>query len=94
MNRMIYCQGLVAHWDKFHSLICEIHTKTFSFHFIGLSEINRTDSQNLDLPGYHNLISKNREDTSVNRRGVGVYIKDCISYTLRKDLCVFIPHTF
>ena len=53
-----------------------------------------TDSQNLDIPGYHKLINKNRKGTSVNPGGVGVYIKDSISYTLRKDLSVFIPHIF
>ena len=90
----INCQGLAAHWDNFHSLLCDIHTKTFSFDFIGLSEIYRTDSYNLDLPGYHGLISRNREGTSVNRGGVGLYIKDSVTYIVREDLSVFIPHVF
>jgi hypothetical protein len=78
----------------FKSLLCDIHTKEFSFDFIGLSEIYRTDSYNLELPGYHALISRNREGTSVNRGGVGLYIKDSVTYTLREDLSVFIPHVF
>jgi hypothetical protein len=90
----INCQGLAAHWDNFNSLLCDIHTKEFSFDFIGLSEIYRTDSYNLELPGYHALISRNREGTSVNRGGVGLYIKDSVTYTLREDLSVFIPHVF
>jgi hypothetical protein len=90
----INCQGLAAHWDNFNALLCDIHTKEFSFDFIGLSEIYRTDSYNLELPGYHALISRNREGTSVNRGGVGLYIKDSVTYTLREDLSVFIPHVF
>ena len=88
------CQGLVAHWDNLYSLIRNMHTETFAFDFTGLSETYRTSSHSLDLPGYHTLISRNREGTHANRGGVGLFIKDSITYTIREDLFVFIPHIF
>ena len=41
------------------------------------------------LTGYHNLITRCRDD---GYRGVGIFINDHITYTLRDDLSVFIPH--
>ena len=86
------CQGIGAHWDNFKSLLCEIHGDTFSFDYIGISETFRTDIHNLNLPGYHNMISRTRENSS--RGGVGLYINENIQYTIREDISVFIPHIF
>ena len=70
---------------NFHSIMCHVRAKTFYFDFIGLSVMYRAESRNLELPGYHQLIIKNREGMSVNQGGVSLYVKDCISYSLRKD---------
>ena len=86
------CQGIGAHWDNFKSLLCEIHGDTFSFDYIGISETFRTDIHNLNLPGYHDIISRTRENNS--RGGVGLYINENIQFTIREDISVFIPHIF
>ena len=52
------------------------------------------DLHNLDLPGYHKLISRNREGAQANRGEVGLFMKDSITYTIRQGLSVFIPHVF
>ena len=46
----------------------------------------------LKLPGYHELIVRNRVDS--NRGGVGIFVKESITFTVREDLSVFIPHIF
>ena len=52
--------------------------------------IYRTDSQNLNIRGYHKLISNILEDTSSNRGDLVFYSKD--KHSIRNDLSVFIPH--
>ena len=86
------CRGLASHWDNFTSLVHELNSHNFSFDFIGISETFKTDNNNLELVGYHNFLSKNRQDS--NRGGVGIYIKETIQYTVREDLSIFIPHIF
>ena len=87
------CRGLSNNWDSFRELLLELHTKQFSFDFIGISELWRcAGDSRLHLPGYTKLISRNRDDDS--RGGVGLYVKDNINFTLRNDLSVFIPHVF
>ena len=46
----------------------------------------------LSLPGYHNLITRRRDDGP--RGGVGLFIKQTVNYKIREDLSVFIPHVF
>ena len=60
---------------------------------IGVTEVYRCDfDTRLTLPGYHELITRVREDGS--RGGVGLFIKNEINYKIRDDLSVFIPHVF
>ena len=60
---------------------------------IGISELFRIPNiNNYTLPGYHALVSRSRTDDS--RGGVGLYIKQNISYTILEDITVFIPHVF
>jgi hypothetical protein len=87
------CRGLSSNWESFHELLCDLHGELFSFDVIGISEIYRCEHDSrLFLPGYHDLITKCRNDGP--RGGVGVFIKDTINYKLREDLSVFIPHIF
>ena len=46
----------------------------------------------LSLPGYHELISRCRDDGP--RGGVGLFIRDNINYKIREDISSFVPHTF
>ena len=46
------------------------------------------------LDGYHPLEFKTRSDLNSSRGGVGIYVKDSLSYEVREDLSVFIPHVF
>ena len=70
-----------------------MHGDSFSFDLIGISEIYRCcNDSRLSLPGYHDLISRCREDGP--RGGVGLFVKDKLNYTIRDDISVFIPHVF
>jgi len=87
------CRGLSANWDSFHDLICNLRCFSFSFNVIGISEIYQCKNDaRLRLTGYHNIISRHREDGP--RGGVGLFIKDNLIYKLRDDISVFIPHIF
>ena len=46
------------------------------------------------LDRYHPLEFKTRSDLNSSRGGVGIYVKDTLSYEVREDLSVFIPHVF
>ena len=85
------CRGLSANWDSFYELICNLSCPTFSFDVIGISEIYRCKNDaRLRLTGYHNIISRCREDGP--RGGVCLFIKENLIYKLRDDIGVFIPH--
>lgn len=87
------CRSLSANWESFHELVCELHRDTFCFDVIGISEVFKCDrDQRLKLPGFHELITRTRDDD--NRGGVGLFIKDNINFKVRDDLSVFIPHVF
>ena len=89
----INCRGLSSNWESFRSLLCDMHGEKFSFDVIGVTEVYRCDfDTRLTLPGYHDLITRVREDGS--RGGVGLFIKNEINYKIRDDLSVFIPHVF
>ncbi len=87
------CRGLSSNWDSFQSLLFELHGDKFSFDIIGISEIFRTSGDmRLKLPGYHDLLSRCRDDGP--RGGVGLFIRDSIHFKVREDISVFIPHVF
>ena len=87
------CRGLSANWESFRDLLCDIHHDNFSFDLIGVSEVFRCDNDSrLILPGYHDLITRCRDNGT--RGGVGLFVKDCFNYKIRDDLSVFIPHVF
>jgi hypothetical protein len=89
----INCRGLSANWENFKHLICELHSGNSKFDFIGICEAYRCENDmRLKLPGYNDLISRSR--TSGSRGGVGLFINDNISYKIRDDISVFIPHVF
>ncbi len=87
------CRSLSSNWESFKSLICELHCNTFSFDYIGISEVFSCERDaRLSLPGYHELITKTRNDDT--HGGVGLFIKENINYKIRDDLSGFIPHVF
>ena len=87
------CRGLSSNWNEFFELICDLHSDTFSFDFIGISEVYNCDKDTrIFLPGYHSLITRCRDDGP--RGGVGLFIKEGISYKIRNDISLFIPHVF
>ena len=87
------CQSLTAHWHEFNSLIAELSTERFSFDFIGLTEIFKLkEKMAYELEGYHELEHASRNTDDDGRGGVGLFIKENISYHPREDLSIFIPH--
>lgn len=89
----INCRGLSKNWESFKEMLCSLHSDFFAFDFIGVSEIFRCEhDQRLSLPGYHDLLTRCRSDSS--RGGVGLYIRDNIQFKVREDLSIFIPHVF
>ena len=64
------CRGLSA--NSFYNLICDLHTPSFSFDVIGISEIYKCNGDTrLSLDGYYKLISRCRREGS--RGGVGLF---------------------
>ena len=87
------CRGLSKNWENFDHLIKTLHGTDFSFDFVGISECFRhTHDSRINLDGYHDLISRNRE--SDYRGGVGLFIKQSIQFKVCNDLSVFIPNVF
>ena len=87
------CRGLSSNWESFRSHLYDLNDDTFSFEFIGISELYKCcNDSRLSLPGYHNLITRCRDDGP--RGGVGLFIKQTVNYKIREDLSVFIPHVF
>ncbi len=67
------CRSLSSNWESFKSLICELHGDTFSFDYIGISEVfSCLNDDRLTLLGYYKLITKTRSD---DIHGVGLFIK-------------------
>ena len=50
------------------------------------------DDKRLYLNGYHNIITRCRDDGP--KGGVALFIKENINFKLRQDISVFIPHVF
>ena len=56
------CRSLANNWDYFKELLCELHNESFSFDFIGISELWKCEGDfRLNLPGYHKLLLQNRQ---------------------------------
>ena len=87
------CRGITANWGSWVELMCNLNTNTFSFDCIGISELYQcAHDTRVHLPGYHNIITRCRDDGF--RGGVGLFVKDKIEYKIRNDLSVFIAHVF
>ena len=70
-------------------------TTKFQFDLIGLTEVFKIcDDVNYKLNGYHDLQFNTRPSTYDGHGGVGLYIKDNLTYVKRDDLSIFIPHVF
>ncbi len=86
-------QKSLCKWESFKNLLCELHGDKFSFDFIGVTEVFEcSKDKRLHLTGYHDIITRTRDDS--NRGGVGLFISNNISFTIREDLSVFIPHIY
>ena len=93
-NFHLNCRSVSSNWESFCDLLCDLHQEDkFSFDVVGMSEVYRCERDSrLALPGYHNLITRCRDDDG--RGGVGLSIKESINFKVRHDLSVFIPHVF
>ncbi len=91
----INCQSLNSHWDELNSLLINMTSDKFSFDIIGLTEIFQVHQDiNYNIAGYHPLIYNTRTGEHGGRGGVGIYVRDHISFTYRNDISVFVPHIF
>ena len=88
------CQGLRAHWDSFHNLVWETCGDGNAFDIIGITELYSMNISECALNGYHSLEYKTRNDTTISRGGIGLYIQERLQYDIRPDLSVFIPNVF
>ena len=69
-------QGLSAKWDKLKLLLSDLNSSHNCSDFIGLSEAFHHENDNrLHLDGYHNLISKVRDNPG-QKGGVGIFVKE------------------
>ena len=57
------CRSLSYNWNYFHDMSCQLRGASFSFDIIGISEVFNCDKdQRLAFPGYHNLITRCRDN--------------------------------
>lgn len=86
----INIQGLNSKLENFKSLLCDMQTTDFDI--IALSEIFKiTDDKHVSLPGYK-FEYKSRPPPHDSRGGIGIYIRDNLSYNICDTLSVFIPN--
>ncbi len=91
----INCQSLNAHWDTFNHLIADMSNELFSFDVIGITEIFHVHKDiSYKMDGYHPLLYNTRSRENGSRGGVGIYVRDHLTYIDRPDISVFIPHVF
>ena len=84
-------RGLSNNRDSFTELLYELRSESFSFDYIGISELWKfEDDFRLYLPGYHKLLVQNCQDD--DRGGVGLFEKERINYKLRKYVSGNKPH--
>ncbi len=76
-------QGLRAHWDAFTDLIDKMNNNTSanSFDIIGITELYSMTQNDCSLNGYHPIEYRIRNDTTLSRGGVGMYIKSTFTIT-------------
>ena len=87
------CRGLSANWEQFYELMLNLHSETFSFDFICVSESYKCEhDQRIFISGYQPIITRQRENQF--RGGVAMFIKCGINYKIRDDISIFIPHVF
>ena len=90
------CRSLPKHWDQFKHLMAELSSSTFAFDIIGLCEIfDVKKDDEFILEGYSPLITNTRRKHNLDdddHGGVGIYIKNELSYKKRPDISIFIPH--
>lgn len=81
-------RSLAANFDAFHQMLSDMN---HSFSITGLSEtkinVGVDPYINTDLPGYCFL----SQSSMSNARGVGFYVKNNLSYTIRDELCTTQP---
>ena len=91
----VNCCSLEAHRDTLQELLLNISSKGLTFDFIGLTEVFKIqDVLHYNINGYHNLLFNTRLDTDDGHGGVGLYISETFTYSMREDLSIFIPHVF
>ena len=75
--------------SNFDTFVTEISQYRHSFSFIGIAEtnVNAEMCHLYKIPGYISEYNKKLSGKSKGS-GVGLYIKDCFTYTLMEDLCI------
>ena len=68
--------------------------ETYMFDVIGITELYGMAPGECHIDGYHPLEYRARNDSNQSKGGIGMYIKNSIEYSYRKDLSTFIPHVF
>ena len=87
------CRGLSANWDSFKFLIETLHSKSFSFDFLGISESFKCEHDSrIFINGYKAIFSATRSND--HRGCVALFLKDTLQYKIRDDLSLFIPNVF
>ena len=87
------CQGLRSHWDAFCSLMIGNRNSSL-FDIIGITELYGMSDGECVLEGYHPLEFKTRSTADSSRGGVGIYVRNNLTYTIRQDLTIFMPNIF
>ena len=93
----INCQSLNSHLASFKLLMSNMSNDVFSFDLVGVTEVFQIhEGIDYGMGGYFPLLYKTRLREGRENRGggVGLYMKDHLSYTQREDLSVFINKTF
>ena len=58
----INCRGISSNWNGFNELISHMHSDSFTFDFIGMSEVYKCQHDSrIRLNGYHEIITRTRE---------------------------------
>ena len=87
----INCQSLASKFDKLLHLLADLDEVGNGFDILCMSEtFNTADPTTHHINGYHSPIFKVREKSQGG--GVGLYIKDHLSFKIRDDLTTFIPY--
>ena len=79
--------------NKLKVFLCNLQEIGATFDFILLCEtfLNDRNADMYNLPGY-TFVEKHRKDRKCG--GVGIYVKNNLSYKIREDLSIFEEHSF